>query len=48
MTAYLVLWLARLTAIQEVQRSIPDYILDICLYVEGLERGPPSLVRTIA
>ena len=43
----LVQWLARLTAIQEVQISIPGYTLEIFLEVQGLERGPPSPVRAI-
>ena len=47
MTACLVQWLARLTAIQEVPGSIPGYTLEIFLEVQGLEWGPPSLVRTI-
>ena len=46
-TACLVQWLARLTAIQEVPGSIPGYTLGIFLDVQGLEWGPPSLVRTI-
>ena len=46
-TTCLVQWLARLTAIQEVPGSIPGYTLDIFLEVQGLERGPPSLVRII-
>ena len=46
-TACLVQWLARLTAIQEVPGSIPGYTLEIFVEVQGLERGPPSLVRTI-
>ena len=46
-TACLVQWLARLTAIQKVPGSIPGYTLEIFLEVYGLERGPPSLVRTI-
>ena len=37
----------RLTAIQEVPGSIPGYTLEIFLEVQRLERGPPSLVRTI-
>ena len=40
-------WLARLTAIQKVPGSIPGYTLEIFLEVQGLERGPPSLVTTI-
>ena len=43
----LVQWSARLTAIQEVPGSIPGYTLESFLEVQGLERGPPSLVRTI-
>ena len=43
----LVQWLARQTAIQQVPGSIPGYILEIFLEVQGLERGTPSLVRTI-
>ena len=35
-----------LTAIQEVPGLIPGYTLEIFLEVYGLERGPPSLVRT--
>ena len=46
-TACLVQWLVRLTAIQEVPGLIPGYTLEIFLEVQGLERGPPSLVRTI-
>ena len=46
-TTCLVQWLAHLTAIQEVPDSIPGYTLEIFLAVQGLERGPPSLVRTI-
>ena len=38
--------LARLTAVQEVPGSILGYTLEIFLDVQGLERGPPSLVRT--
>ena len=47
LTTCLVQWLACLTAIQEVPGSIPGYILEIFLEVQGLERGPPSLVRRI-
>ena len=47
MTTCLVQWLARLTAIQEVPGFIPCYTLEIFLEVQGLERGPPSLMRTI-
>ena len=47
MTACLVQWLARLTAIQEVPGSIPGYTLQIFLEVQGLEWGSPSLARTI-
>ena len=47
MTACLVYWLARLTAVQEVPGSIPGYTPEIFLEVKGLEGGPPSLVRTI-
>ena len=47
MTSCLVQWLACLTAIQEVPGSIPGYTLEIFLEVQSLERGPPSLVRTI-
>ena len=46
-TTCLVQWLACLTAIQEVPGSIPGYILETFLKVQGLERGVPSLVRTI-
>ena len=35
------------SAIQEVAGSIPGYALEIFLELKGLERGPPSLVRTI-
>ena len=45
-TACLVQWLAHPTAIQEVPGSIPSYTLEIFLEIQGLERGPPSLVRT--
>ena len=47
LTTHLVQWSARLTAIQEVPGSIPGYTLEIFLEVQGLERGPPSLVRPI-
>ena len=46
-TTCLVQWLARLTAIQEVLGLTPGYTLEIFLEVQGLERGPPSLVRPI-
>ena len=46
MIACLVQWLVHLTAIQEVPGSIPGYNLEIFLEVQGLVRGPPSLVRT--
>ena len=46
-TACLVQWLSHLTAIQEVPGSIPGYTQEIFLEVQGLERGPPSVVRTI-
>ena len=46
-TTGLVYWLARLTAIQELPGSIPGYTLEIFLEVQGLEQGPPSLVRPI-
>ena len=45
-TACLVQWLARLPGIQEVLGSIPCYTLEIYLEVQGMEQGPPSLVRT--
>ena len=47
MTACLIQWLVCLTAIQEVPCSIPSYTLEFFLKVQGLERGPPSLVRII-
>ena len=47
LTTCLVQWIARLTAIQEVPGSIPGYILEIFLEVQGLDRDPPSLVRPI-
>ena len=46
-TTRLVQWLACLTAIQEVPGSIPGYTLEIFLDIQCLERGPPSLMRTI-
>ena len=48
-TTCLIQWLVglRLTAIQEVLGSIPGYALEIFLEVQGLERGPPCLVRPI-
>ena len=47
LTTCLVQWLSRLTAIQEVPGSIPGYTLVIFLEAQGLERGPPSLLRPI-
>ena len=47
LTTCLVQWLPRLTAIREVLGSIPGYTLEIFLAIQGLDQGPPSLVRTI-
>ena len=43
----LVQWVAHLAAFQEVSGSITDHTLGIFLEVQGMEQGPPSLVRTI-